>query len=53
MPGRLRALPVGGKLLYSAFAVATLIGLLVSARLYGVAVGGGTHGDGVVWEITP
>ncbi len=39
MPGRLRALPVGGKLLYSAFAVATLIGLLVSARLYGVAVG--------------
>jgi len=39
MPGRLRALPVGGKLLYSAFAVATLVGLLVSARLYGVAVG--------------
>jgi hypothetical protein len=39
MPGRLRALPVGGKLLYSAFAVATLIGLLVSARLYGAAVG--------------
>ncbi len=39
MPGRLRALPVGGKLLYTAFAVATLIGLLVSARLYGVAVG--------------
>jgi hypothetical protein len=39
MPGRLRALPVGGKLLYSAFAVATLIGLLVSARLYRVAVG--------------
>jgi len=39
MPGRLRALPVGGKLLYSAFAIATLIGLLVSARLYRVAVG--------------
>jgi hypothetical protein len=39
MPGRLRALPVGGKILYSAFAVATLVGLLVSARLYRVAVG--------------
>jgi hypothetical protein len=39
MPGRLRVLPVGSKLLYSAFAVATLVGLLVSARLYGVAVG--------------
>ena len=22
-------------------------------NLYGVAVGGGAHGDGVVWEITP
>lgn len=39
MPGRLRALPIGGKILYSAFAVATLIGLLVSARLYRAAVG--------------
>jgi len=39
MPGRLRALPVGGKILYSAFVVATLIGLLVSARLYSVGVG--------------
>lgn len=39
MPGRLRALPASGKILYSAFALATLIGLLVSARLYRVAVG--------------
>jgi hypothetical protein len=39
MPGRLRVLPLGGKILYSAFAVATLIGLLVSARLYETAVG--------------
>jgi hypothetical protein len=38
-PGRLRMLPLGAKLLYSAFAVATLIGLLVSARLYETAVG--------------
>jgi len=38
-PGRLRTLPVGAKILYSAFAVATLIGLLVSWRLYGAAVG--------------
>ncbi len=39
MPGRLRVLPLGGKILYSAFAVATLVGLLVSARLYETAVG--------------
>jgi hypothetical protein len=39
MPGRLRALPIGAKLVYSAFAAATLIGLLVSAQLYRVAVG--------------
>jgi hypothetical protein len=39
MPGRLRALPLGGKILYSAFVVATLIGLAVSARLYEVGVG--------------
>lgn len=39
MPGRLRALPVGGKILYTAFAIATLIGLLVSWRLYGAAAG--------------
>ena len=39
MPGRLRALPPGGKILYSAFVVATLIGLWVSGRLYQVGVG--------------
>ena len=39
MPGRLRALSVGAKILYSAFAIATLVGLLVSWRLYGAAVG--------------
>lgn len=38
-PGRLRALAVGAKILYSAFAIATLTGLLVSWRLYGAAVG--------------
>jgi hypothetical protein len=39
VPGRLRALPVGAKILYTAFAVATLIGLLISAKLYGAIVG--------------
>jgi hypothetical protein len=39
MPGRLRALPLGSKILYSAFVVATLVGLAVSARLYQVGVG--------------
>lgn len=39
MPGRLRALSIGAKILYSAFVVATLTGLLVSWRLYGAAVG--------------
>ena len=39
MPGRLRALPVGAKILYTAFAIATLIGLLVSGKLYGAIVG--------------
>lgn len=38
-PGRLRVLPVGAKILYSAFAIATLAGLLVSWRLYGAATG--------------
>jgi hypothetical protein len=38
-PGRLRVLSFGAKLLYTAFAVATLAGLLVSWRLYGAAVG--------------
>jgi hypothetical protein len=38
-PGRLRVLPVGAKLLYSAFLIAALVGLLVSWKLYGVAVG--------------
>jgi hypothetical protein len=38
-PGRLRVLPVGAKILYTAFAIATVIALLVSWRLYGAAVG--------------
>lgn len=38
-PGRLRVLSVGAKILYSSFAIATLVGLLVSWRLYGAAVG--------------
>lgn len=37
--GRLRALSVGAKLLYSAFALSALVGLFVSWRLYGAAVG--------------
>ncbi|XYH92592.1 hypothetical protein ACMHYB_32540 [Sorangium sp. So ce1128] len=36
--GRLRSLSLGAKLLYSAFTVASLIGLLVSWRLYGAMV---------------
>ena len=39
MPGRLRSLTVGAKILYTSFAVATVIALLVSWRLYGAAVG--------------
>ncbi len=39
MPGRLRAVSLGSKLLYTAFAVAALAGLLVSWKLYGAAVG--------------
>lgn len=39
LPGKLRAVSVGSKLLYTAFAVATLVGLLVSWKLYGAAVG--------------
>lgn len=37
--GRLRVLPVGAKLLYSAFVLSALLGLVVSWRLYGAAVG--------------
>lgn len=36
--GRLRSLSVGAKLLYTAFAISALIGLLVSWRLYGAVV---------------
>jgi hypothetical protein len=39
LPGRLRALPLGAKILYSAFVLATLIGLWVSDSLYRAAVG--------------
>jgi hypothetical protein len=41
-PGRLRTLSTGAKLLYSAFVFAALMGLFVSWKLYGVAVG--NHG---------
>ena len=40
-PGRLRVLSVSSKLLYSAFLVAALAGLLISWKLYGAAVGSG------------
>jgi hypothetical protein len=39
-PGRLRMLPVGAKLLYTAFTLSALVGLVVSWRLYGAVVGG-------------
>jgi hypothetical protein len=38
LPGRLRAVTLGSKILYTAFALAAVIGLLVSWRLYGAAV---------------
>lgn len=38
-PGRLRVLATGAKILYTAFAIATICGLLVSWRLYGAATG--------------
>lgn len=38
LPGRLRAVSLGSKMLYTAFAVAAVIGLFVSWRLYGAAV---------------
>lgn len=38
-PGRLRVLSVGAKILYSAFVIATVVGLLVSWRLYGAGIG--------------
>ncbi len=41
MPGRLRAFSTGAKILYTAFAIATMVGLVVSWRLYGAAVEGG------------
>ncbi|HVY49293.1 MAG TPA: hypothetical protein VHB21_25555 [Minicystis sp.] len=37
-PGRLRALSVGAKILYTAFALSAVLGLVVSWRLYGVIV---------------
>ena len=37
--GRLRALSIGAKLLYSAFTFSALLGLLLSWQLYGAAVG--------------
>ncbi len=38
-PARLRILPVGAKILYSAFVIATLVGLILSAKLYSAAIG--------------
>lgn len=40
-PGRLRVARAGSKMLYTAFAIAAIIGLFVSWRLYGVAIGEG------------
>jgi hypothetical protein len=37
MPGRLRAVSTGTKILYTSFAIAAVIGLFVSWRLYGAA----------------
>lgn len=37
-PGRLRTLSLGAKLVYSAFAISAVIGMLVSWRLYGMIV---------------
>jgi hypothetical protein len=40
-PGRLRVASTGSKMLYTAFALAAIVGLFVSFRLYGAAVGEG------------
>lgn len=39
--GRLRVLSLGAKLLYTAFSISALIGLIVSWQLYGAAIGEG------------
>ncbi len=39
IPGRLRNVSLGSKMLYTAFTLATLVALLVSWQLYGAAVG--------------
>ncbi|MCK6590218.1 MAG: hypothetical protein L6Q76_21835 [Polyangiaceae bacterium] len=49
--GRLRVLSFGAKLLYTAFAISAIIGLLISWRLYGAAVGEG--GDKVYYSGAP
>jgi uncharacterized membrane protein len=52
--GRLRVLSFGAKLLYTAFAVSAIIGLVVSWQLYGAAIGEG--GDKVYYagaEVAP
>ncbi len=46
--GRLRVLSFGAKLLYTAFAISAIIGLLVSWQLYGAAIGEG--GDKVYYS---
>jgi len=48
--GRLRVLSFGAKLLYTAFAISAIIGLLVSWQLYGAAIGEG--GDKVYYSGT-
>jgi hypothetical protein len=39
--GRLRALSVGAKILYTAFTISAMVGLIVSWRLYGAVIGDG------------
>jgi hypothetical protein len=46
--GRLRVLSFGAKLLYTAFAISAITGLLVSWQLYGAAIGEG--GDRVYYS---
>jgi hypothetical protein len=46
--GRLRVLSFGAKLLYTAFAISAIIGLVISWQLYGAAIGEG--GDKVYYS---
>lgn len=46
--GRLRVLSFGAKLLYTAFAISAILGLIISWQLYGAAIGEG--GDKVYYS---